>query len=156
MPNIEGINLSGCTNLNSAKQIDGSWVLELDVSQCSELKTLNLSGCTNFGANLETTNAKYRQVDLTKNFKIESVDARGTFVDIVLPTFVNGADSKLTSLKLGTPQSVSLLKQDSLYSNNVSCDDPNSITSITLKSESTTKTDLFKTFAQIIQNIETE
>ena len=156
MPNIEGINLSGCTNINTVKLINNNYVTELDTSACPNLKILNMQGCTNFGYNLESTNVKHKQVDLSRNFNIESVDLRGTYVDVVLPNIVNSNDAKLTSLKLGTPNTVTLNKQDALYSNNVSVENPNELTSISLTSESVTKTDLFKTFASIIQNINIE
>ncbi len=152
MPNIEGIDLSGCININVVKGTSTTnAVMELDVTKCPKLKLLNMNGCTNFGKDIDVSVfSRYMKVDLSNNPLIENVDLRGTYVDVTLPT----SASKMVSLKLGHPTSVTLTNQNNLTSSNVSVEDPNNITAISLTTDSTAKNDLFKTFANIIQNIE--
>ncbi len=152
LPNIEGIDLSGCTSLDTspdAPPTDSSDARRNFVmNKCTKLTTFNVTGCTSLG-NVYNTLSRFYQIDLSKCTAIKTVKAYGTKVDILLPS-----SSSIQTLELGTPRHIALINQNELFTNKVSVQNPDSLESVVLNTDSQSKNDLFSTFAQIILNTE--
>ena len=145
LPNIEGIDISGCTQLNTSvggttSDAKKNFVL----NQCLKLKTFNANGCTQLGKN--QTLEKFTTLDFGANTAMEKIFLQKTLVNISVSN-----SSHLNELALGYPTKVSLANQNDLYSGSVSADGCKNITEIVLTTDSQTKTDLFNTFANIIR-----
>ena len=100
------------------------------------LTTLSINGCSSLT----------EDIDLTNNTEITSVDARGTTINVLIPE-----GSKITSYKLGTPTSVSIVNPTVLSSSNVSVTNSANITSIELTK--TNGTGMFNMFGKITNTI---
>ena len=145
LPNIEGIDISGCTQLNTSiggttSDAKKNFVL----NQCLKLKTFNANGCTQLGK--DQTLEKFTTLDFSANAAMEKIFLEKTLVNISVSN-----SSHLNELKLGYPTKVSLANQNDLYSGSVSASGCKNITEIVLTTDSQTKTDLFNTFANIIR-----
>ena len=145
LPNIEGIDISGCTQLNTSiggttSDAKKNFVL----NQCLKLKTFNANGCTQLGK--DQTLEKFTTLDFGANTAMEKIFLEKTLVNISVSN-----SSHLNELKLGYPTKVSLANQNDLYSGSVSASGCKNITEIVLTTDSQTKTDLFNTFANIIR-----
>ena len=145
LPNIEGIDISNCTNLNTSvggttSDARKNFVL----NQCLKLKTFKATNCTSLGK--DQTLEKFTTIDLSACTQIEKVFLEKTLVNVTLP-----ASSTLNEFAMGYPTKVSLINQNNLYSGSVSASGCKNITEIVLTTSSQTKNDLFNTFANIIK-----
>ena len=145
LPNIEGIDISGCTQLNTSVGGTTSDAKKNFVfNQCLKLKTFNANGCTQLGKG--QTLEKFTTLDFGANTAMEKIFLEKTLVNISVSN-----SSHLNELKLGYPTKVSLANQNDLYSGSVSVSGCKNITEIVLTTDSQTKTDLFNTFANIVR-----
>lgn len=98
MPNVEGLDLTDCTQLNYSAN-------SIDLSNCSKLTTLSLNGCVNVTGVLNITGAT----------SLTSVDLKNTTIGISVPE-----NSVITMLELGTPETVHINGPTSLTTSGIS------------------------------------
>ena len=97
MKYITSIILDGLTSITLTDLITGN--NQLDVSNISSLTSISLNGCTGLNGSV---------LNLTDSPQITSVDLRGTSTGITL------VNSRITSLQLGSPASVSITNPTAL------------------------------------------
>lgn len=109
LPAIEGLNFSDCTSLTSTYTPSGGTAQNLFVfNHMPQLEALNVYNCSSLT----------EDIDLTMCDDLTEVDARGTSINVLIPT-----GSKITSYKLGTPTEISIVSPTVLQVSGVSVDD---------------------------------
>lgn len=116
LPNITGFDFTGCSNLaGNANQFV--------FTNCPNLTTLSVKDCTSLIGTMDLTNAP----------QLTSLDMRGTTLNINIPADSNPLNnSRLTTLKLGTPTSVVINSPTVLNADGVTIDSSANLATITL------------------------
>lgn len=126
LPNVTGLVFDGCTNLPSQEMI---------FTNTPNLQTLSVYNCTSLD----------QDIDLSDCPDITSVDARGTSVNIILPT-----GTAISELKLGSPTSIVIDNPTVMEYDDITVTDPSDLTEVELTNVNSTTVQGFKTFGQIM------
>ena len=108
---LTGISITGCTNLHWSSTY-------YNFTGTQGLNTLSLKGCTGISTG---------SIDLTNNLAVTSIDLEDTGLGIIVPQ-----NSELTTLKLGSPATISINNPKHLSQSGVSMQSASSLSSITL------------------------
>lgn len=108
LPNINSITITNSPNLPSTdSNIEGTNKSLFRFEYMPNLQVLDITDCTGLT----------EDIDLSTNTEILQVDARGTSLNVILPT-----NSKIVSLKLGSPSAIEIDSPTVLDSENVLVD----------------------------------
>lgn len=131
MKYITSITLDGLTQITLNDLATGN--NQLDVSNITSLTSISLNGCTGLNGSI---------LDLTTSPYITDIDLRGTSAGITL------VNSRVTSLQLGSPISVSITNPTVLGDSGttLTIQDSTNLTDITLVNVNTTNVHGFNTF----------
>lgn len=110
LPNITSFDLTGCSNLTGNASL-------FVFTNCQNLTTLSVKDCTSLTGTLSLVNGP----------QITSLDMRGTTLNINVP-----ANSRITTLKLGTPTSIIIDSPTVLNADGVTIDSSTNLATITL------------------------
>ena len=119
-PYITGIKLDGCTSV-PLKDISTD-VDEIDITNILNLQTISLVGCTGM----------IGELDLSLNDTIQTLNASNSSVSVKL------SNSPITSLTLGSPQTIKVYNPTQLTSSGVSISSSANVTEISLVNVNTT------------------
>lgn len=136
LPEIQSLNFSGCSSLESTYTVPGETAQNLFVfDHMLNLASLNVSNCTSLTGN----------IDLSACTALTTVDASGTTVNVEIPT-----NSSITSLKLGYPSSVEVINPSTLDVANFEMGGRKNLTEVNIQNIPNAKT--YTMFSKIMQN----
>lgn len=135
LPNCTGINLDGCTITSTHNSIADADKSQMNFSKMLKLKSLSIQNCTNLT----------EDIDLTMCTDLESVDASGTSINVLIPE-----GSKITKYELGTPTKVSIIDPTQLAPSGVVVDSWADLESLDLVNIPNAKS--FSMFEKITKN----
>ena len=140
LPAIEGLNFSGCTSLISTYTPSGGTAQNLFVfNHMPQLEVLNVYNCSSLT----------EDIDLTMCDDLTEVDARGTSINVLIPT-----GSKITKYELGTPTSISLVNPTVLQPSGVKVSSYGNLDSLVIKNIPNAKS--YSVFAKIMKSMGAE